>query len=187
MNSIPIWIAVVIGIACLAIGAIVAWIIAFKKGIEHRRREAEATIGSAEAEAERIKADAKKAAENAKKEKLLEAKDEIHRLRSESERDLKERRREVQRQENRLQQKEEALDRKIENCEKKEEQIAKRQKEIEARLADVENIKRSQFEMLERISGFTVEQAKDYLLKILTDELTHEKAVTINEMEARLK
>ncbi|MGN0172279.1 MAG: Rnase Y domain-containing protein, partial [Acutalibacteraceae bacterium] len=185
--DIPIWIAVVIGIVCLAVGVAVAGPIAFKRGIEHRRREAEGVIGSAETEAERIKKDAQDAAERRKKEALLEAKDEIHRLRSDAEREMKDRRRDVQRQENRLQQKEETLDRKIENYEKKEEQIAKRQKDIEAKLADVENLKKSQFEMLERISGFTVEQAKDYLLNNLTEELTHEKAVCLNEMEAQLK
>ncbi len=118
---------------------------------------------------------------------LLEAKDEIHRLRNEAERENKERRKDIQRQENRLQQKEEALDRKIENYEKKEEQIAKKQKEIDDRLADVENLKKGQFEMLERISGFTVEQAKEYLLNSLTEELTHEKARAINEIEAQFK
>ena len=179
------------GIVCLVVGAAVAGLIAYnkgvKQGIETRRREAEAAIGSAEAEAERIKKDAQTAAENRKKEALLEAKDEIHRLRSESEKELKDRRRDMQRQESRLQQKEETLDRKIENYEKKEEQIAKKQRDIEARLADAESLKKGQFEMLERISGFTVEQAKEYLLNNLSEELTHEKAVCINEMEARLK
>ncbi len=185
--NVPIWVAVIVGVVALLLGAIVAWIIAFKQGIEHRRREAEAAIGSAEAEAERIRKDAEAAASRRKKEALLEAKDEIHRLRSESEREQKERRKDLQRQEHRLQQKEETLDRKIENYEKKEEQLQKKQKEIEARLADVEALKKGQFEMLERISGFTVEQAKDYLLNSLTEELAHEKARCINEYETQLK
>ncbi|MBQ3094348.1 MAG: ribonuclease Y, partial [Clostridia bacterium] len=185
--TVPVWVAAVIGVAALVVGAVVAALIAFKQGIEHRRREAEAAIGSAEAEAERIRKEANDAASRRKKEMLLEAKDEIHRLRNEAERENKERRKDIQRQENRLQQKEEALDRKIENYEKKEEQIAKKQKEIDDRLSDVENLKKGQFEMLERISGFTVEQAKEYLLNSLTEELTHEKARAINEIEAQFK
>lgn len=185
--TVPIWVAVIIGVVALAAGAAVAGIIAFKQGIEHRRREAEAVIGSAEAEAERIGKEAEAAAARRKKEALLEAKDEIHRLRSESERENKERRKDLQRQEHRLQQKEETLDRKIENYEKKEEQLQKKQKEIEARLADVEALKKGQFEMLERISGFTIEQAKEYLLNSLTEELAHEKARCINEFETQLK
>ena len=178
---------IVIGLVCLVVGAFVAGLVAFKAGISHRKKEAEAAIGSAEKEAERIVKDAKSAAESKKKEALIEAKDEIHRLRNESERELKERRNEVVRQERRLQQKEESLDHKIENYEAKEEAIAKKQKEIEARLQDVESLKKGQFEMLERISGFTVEQAKEYLLKNLSDELTHEKALKISEIEAQLK
>ena len=178
---------ILIGAGSLLVGALVAGIVAFRSGVSHRKKTAEAKIGSAEAEAERIVKEAKSAAESKKKETLLEAKDEIHRLRNESERELKERRNEVTRQERRIQQKEESLDRKIENYEAKEEAIAKKQKEIDSRLQDVEDIKRGQFEMLERISGFTVEQAKDYLLKSLSEELTHEKALKINEYETQLK
>ncbi len=177
----------VAGVGGLVVGGVAAGVIAFRSGISHRKKTAEAAIGSAEAEAERIVKEAKGQAESKKKETLLEAKDEIHRLRNESERELKERRNEVMRQERRIQQKEESLDHKIENYEAKEEAIAKKQKEIDSRLRDVEDIKRGQFEMLERISGFTVEQAKDYLLKSLSDELTHEKALKINEYEAQLK
>ncbi len=174
-------------VAGLIVGALVAGIIAFKAGVSHRKKTAEAAIGSAEAEAERIVSEAKNAAESKKKEMLLEAKDEIHRLRNESEKELKERRNDVQRQERRIQQKEETLDRKIENYEKKEESLAKKQRDIDDRLNDVENLKKGQFEMLERISGFTAEQAKEYLLNNLAEELTHEKALKINEYEAQLK
>ena len=182
-----IWQAIIVGVAALIIGAAVAGFIAFKQGIAHRKKEAESVIGSAEAEADRIIADAKKAAESKKKEALIEAKDEIHRLRNESERELKERRVDVQRQERRIQQKEETLDRKIENYERKEDSIAKKQKDVEARLQDAENLKKGQFEMLERISGFTAEQAKEHLLNNLEQELTHEKALKIAEYESRLK
>ncbi len=175
------------GVGSLIVGGVAAGVVAFRSGVSHRKKIAESAIGSAEAEAERIIKEAKSKAESKKKETLLEAKDEIHRLRNESERELKERRNEVNRQERRIQQKEESLDRKIENYEAKEEAISKKQKEIDSRLQDVEDIKRGQFEMLERISGFTVEQAKDYLLKSLSEELTHEKALKINEYETQLK
>ncbi len=169
------------------VGGIVIGIIAFKLGVSHRKKVAESTIGSAETEAKRIMSDALNAAESKKKDILLEAKDEIHRHRNETERELKERRVDIQRQERRLQQKEETLDRKIENYEKKEETIHNKQKEIESKLKDAESLKKGQLEILERISGFTSEQAKEYLLKNLENELTHEKAVKISEIEARFK
>jgi len=185
--TIALWIAVVIGAGGLLVGGTVAAVIAFNAGVAHRKKVAEAAIGSAETEAERIRKDAVKAAESKKKEALLEAKDEIHRHRSEAEREIKERRAEVQRQERHVQQKEESLDRKIENYEKKEELLRKKEAEIEDRLRDVNDLKKSQFEMLERISGLTTEQAKEQLLSQLADELTHEKALKIAEFEAQLK
>ena len=187
LPQISMLFAILMCVGGLAVGAAVAAIIAFKAGIAHRKKEAEAAIGSAEAEAERIRKEAARAAEQKKKEALLEAKDEIHRYRNEAERELKDRRIEVQRQERHVQQKEEALDRKVENCEKKEEALTKKQKEIEDRLRDVNDLKKSQFEMLERISELTKEQAREYLLSQLTDELTHEKALKILEIENQLK
>ncbi|MDD2418121.1 MAG: ribonuclease Y [Oscillospiraceae bacterium] len=171
--------------AGLIVGGILSGIIAFKSGVSHRKKIAESAIGSAEAEAKKIVSDALNAAESKKKELLLEAKDDIHRQRSDAERELKERRNDIQRQERRLQQKEETLDRKIDNNEKKEESIALKQKEVEARLIDAESLKKGQFDMLERISGYTAEQAKEYLLGNLESELTHEKALKITEIEAR--
>ena len=187
LPQISMLIAVLMCVGGLAVGAAVAAFVAFKAGIAHRKKEAEAAIGSAEAEADRIRKEAARAAEQKKKEALLEAKDEIHRYRNEAERELKDRRIEVQRQERHVQQKEEALDRKVENCEKKEEALTKKQKEIDDRLRDVNDLKKSQFEMLERISGLTKEQAREYLLSQLTDELTHDKALKILEIENQLK
>ncbi len=185
--TIGLWIAVAMCAGGLLVGGTVAGVVSFKAGVAHRKKVAEAAIGSAETEAERIRKDAVKAAESKKKEALLEAKDEIHRHRSEADREIKERRAEVQRQERHVQQKEESLDRKIENYEKKEELLRKKETEIEDRLRDVNDLKRSQFEMLERISGLTTEQAKEQLLTQLADELTHEKALKIAEFEAQLK
>ncbi len=183
--SLPIVIAACAG--ALILGALVAALIAFRAGIAHRKKEAEAKIGSAEAEAERILKDAHVQAEAAKKEAVVKAKDEIYHLRNESEKELKERRADVQRQERRLQQKEEALDHKIENYEKKEEALAERARAIEARMAEVEALKKSQYDLLERLSGFSKEQAKEYLLQSLTEELEHEKAVKLAEYETQLK
>ena len=176
-----------IGAAALAVGALVAGVISYRAGIKHRKKVAEAAIGSAELEAQRILADAEKQAESSKKEALVKAKDEIYRLRNESDKEIKERRADVQRQENRLHQKEESLDRKIENYEKKEEKLAERVKEVEAKMADAEALKKSQYELLERLSGFSQEQAKEYLLNSLSQELEHEKAVKLAEFETQLK
>ncbi len=167
--------------------AVVIAFIFFFVGVAARKNKAEKTIGSAEKEAKRILSDAIQNAETRKKELLMEAKDEAHQLRTETDRDLRERRSEVQRQERRLQQKEETLDKKIENFEIKEENIAKRAKEVEEKLQESEQIKRSQLEMLERISGYSKEQAKDYLLSVLDGELTHAKAIKISEYEQRTK
>ncbi len=171
----------------LIVGGVVAGLIAFRAGINHRKKQAEATIGSAEKEAERILKDAKAGAEQAKKEAIVKAKDEIYHLRNESEKELKERRADVQRQERRLQQKEETLDHKIDNYEKKEEALAQKNREADARMADIEALKKSQYELLERLSGFTKEQAKEYLLNNLSQELEHDKARKLVEFENQLK
>ncbi len=167
--------------------ALVFAVIGFVSGSLHRRKSAEATIGSAEDEARRILNDAIKTAESKKKEALLEAKDEIHQLRQETEKDLRERRSEVQRQEHRIQQKEESLDRKMDNLEAKEEKLAQKAKEIDSRIEECDRIKQSQMDLLEKISGFTKEQAKAHLLELLDGELTHEKAVRIMEIEQQTK
>ncbi len=159
----------------------------FALGSAFRKKADKNAIGTAEEQARKILSDAMKAAEAKKKELLIEAKEEIHRQRSDSEKELRERRSEIQRQEHRLQQKEENLDRKTDNLEAKEEKLAKKVKDVEDQLAEVERLKKSQFEMLEKISGFTAEQAKAQLLSILDSELDHEKAVKILEFEQQLK
>ena len=177
-------------VTCIFIAVIcaaVVGVLAFLAGIAHRKKSAEYTIGSAEQEAKRIISDAIKTAEAKKKEAILEGKDEIHRQRTESERELNERRKEVQRQERRIQQKEETLDKKMEGLEAKDEILNNKTKQADARLAEAESLKKSQFDMLERISGFTTEQAKTYLLNNLDNELTHEKAVKLMEVEQQTR
>lgn len=181
--NVPVWVCVLIVVlAAAAVG-----VVAFLAGVAHRKKEAEAAIGSAEQEAKRIVSDAIKTSEAKKKEAILEGKDEIHRLRNESEKELNDRRKEIQRQERRVQQKEENLDRKMASLEAKEEAVAKKNKKAEERLQEAEKVKKSQFEVLERISGFTMEQAKEYLLKNLENELVHEKAVKVMEVEQQTR
>ncbi|MBC8570832.1 ribonuclease Y [Zongyangia hominis] len=177
------WIAIVI---CIVV-AVVVGVIAFFLGVTYRRKVAEAEIMSAEDEAKRLISDAIKTAESKKKEALVEAKDEIYKMRSDAEKEIKDRRSEVQRQERRINQKEENLDRKLENFEKKEDALQRKIQDAAQRLEEAEEVKKRQFDMLEKISGFTIDQAKDYLLKNLEDELVHEKAVRIDNMETQLK
>ena len=183
MLTIKISLFVVIIVACVVVAAAAGIAV----GIVYRKKVAEATIGSAQQEATRIVNDAVSKAESKKKEAILEAKDEIHRQRNELEKELRERRSEVQRQERRLSQKEESLDRKMENIEKKDEQLNNKIKAADKKAEEIELVKRSQIEMLEKISGFNKEQAKDYLLKTLESDLVHEKAVKVMEYEQKTK
>ena len=171
----------------LAVVAVVLAVVGFFAGSAYRRKTSEAALGSAEEEAKRILSDAMKTAEAKKKEALVEAKDEIFKLRQDADKDIRERRSEVQRQEHRLQQKEETLDRKIDNLEVKEEKLAERSKEIDEKLQECDRIRQSQMEMLEKISGYSKEQAKAHLLELLDGELNHEKAVKILDYEQRIK
>lgn len=176
-----------LAILLIAVAAVVFGVVGFILGGIHRKRVAEAAIGSATEEANRIVSQAVSEAESKKKEAILEAKDEIHKQRTDLEREIKERRNEVQKQERRLVQKEENLDKKANNLENKEELLNKKIKDSEIKLAEVEALKKSQFDMLEKISGFTKEQAKEFLIKNLEGELTHEKALKIMEIEQQTK
>ncbi len=171
----------------LAIGAVVFGAICFVLGRALLKKTSEKTIGDAKTEAANIINNAMAEAETKRKETLIEAKDEIHKLRTDADKEIRERRSEVQRSERRLVQKEEHLDKKVELMEKKEEILQKKLKQADSKMEEIESIKKSQFEMLERVSGFTKEQAKDYLLEALDEELTHEKAVKILDYEQRLK
>ena len=179
----PITLVIIIA----AVAGIVCGVVGFLAGVSHRRRVAEAVIGSAEKEANRMKSDAINAAEAMKKESRIEAKEVAQQIRAEADKEIRERRSEVQRQERRMQQKEENLDKKMDNLEAKEEKIQKRAKEVENKLSEVEQMKKSQLDLLERISGYTVEQAKAKLLEDLDGELSHEKAVRIKDYEQQTK
>lgn len=193
-----VWLAVTLCAAAFVVGAAIFGFVMYKMGIEHRKKTAEAQIESAEKEASRIVSEANEKAQATKKTALVEAKDEIfklkennekeiQRLKNETDRELKERRAEVTRSERRLQQKEENLDKKNDKIERLEEQLQNKNKKAEEKLAEAEAIKKSQMDILEKISGFTIDQAKEHLLSMLDSELTHEKAVKITAYEQRLK
>lgn len=178
---------VIAAVIAFVVGAAISGFILFKLGISYRKQQAESAIGSAEAEAKRIVEDAAKEAENKKKIALVEAKDEIHKSRSELDREIKDRRSEISRQERRIQQKEENLDKKTDNLEKKEEVLHNKIKAAEERLAEAENVKQAQLQRLEEISGYTMDQAKEHLMSMLENELSHDKAVMIQNYEQQVK
>ncbi len=183
--------AIVLIIVALIVGAAAAGFIAYGKGVnagvEKRKQQAESLIGSAEKEAERILEDADKDAENKKKSALIEAKDEIHKLRSEADKEIKDRRAELSRQERRMQQKEENLDKKNDNLEKKDDILNQKIKTADEKLKEAETIKKSQMDILERISEFTKDQAKEYIISKLEEDLVHEKAVKVAAYEQQIK
>ena len=178
------WIYAAIGFLA---GGVVFGVIAWKLGFNYRKKSAEQQLGYAEDEAKRIINEALKTAESKKKEAVIEAKEEIIKNRNEADRELRERRSEVQRQEKRIVQKEESLDKKIEQFERKEESLNAKLANLEAKNAEVEQVKKAQLEMLERISGYSTEKAKEYLLQTLEDKLVHEKAVRISAYEENLR
>ena len=174
-------------IAILIVGYIAVAFICLFLGVSYRKKVAEKEIGSAEAEATRIINDAIKSGESKKREMLVEAKEEIHKSRSEHEKEVKERRADLQKQERRLQQKEESLDKKMDAFEKKEEDLRKRQAAVVASQEEVNLIKKSQLEVLEKISGMTQEDAKSYLIKNIEAECRHDAAMKIKEIENQTK
>jgi ribonuclease Y len=161
--------------------------VAFLAGFLVRKIIAEAKITNAEELAKKLIADAEKEAETLKKEQLLEAKEEVHRLRNEFEKEARERRNEQQRIERRLIQKEESLDRKIEAIEKKEELLNRRDEDIKRHQEYIHELYEKQKKELERMSGFTAEEAKEILFNDIRKEIEKEAAVMVKEIEAQAK
>ena len=183
MLAIELIITIAVSLVLIAAAAFAA----FKFGINYRKKIAEAELGSAETEAKRIIEDAKKTAESKKREALVEAKEEIHKNRVDYEREVKERRGELNRQERRLQQKEENLDKKSDSLEAREENLAKKIKDFDVQKEEVKKLKEKEIEILEKISGLTADEAKDYLLKNIESEVRHETAIMIKEIESQAK
>ena len=179
-----------IKIVYAAIMVVVAFVLGLLTCIliqRQKQKRDQGKIQDAEQEALRIVNEAIKNGESKKREALVEAKEEILRSRNEYEKEVKERRADLQKQERRLQQKEENLDHKTEQIEKKEEALAAKHAAADREQEEIKLIKRSQTEMLERISGFTAEEAKQYLIAQVESEVTHETALKIKEIEARAK
>ncbi|MBQ4464664.1 MAG: ribonuclease Y [Oscillospiraceae bacterium] len=180
----------------------------FEKGVSQHTRETEQTVAAAERAAQakadeaesRIKEASRKArkadalienaekeAEARKKEALVEAKDEIYKLRQDAEKEIRDRRSEITKQEKRIHQKEENLDKKIDSLEKKEESLQEKLREADALKEESEAIRQKQLDELERISELTREQAKEYILQTLEEDLTHDKAVKVAAYEQQIK
>jgi ribonuclease Y len=181
------FLSILIGFFIGIIIAVIGSLISFRKGVEHRKRVAEAEFESAEKESQRLVSEAEKVAERKKRDALIEAREEIHKSRVELERELRERRAEIQRTERRLQQKDETLEKKMDTLEKKEEGLNRQIKEIEAKLAETEEIHQKQIEKLESISGLSVEDAKQYLLSNIESEVKHEAAIMVKDIIERSK
>ena len=180
-------VSILIGLGLGLIVALISSLISFRKGVEHRKRVAEAEIESAEKESQRIISEAEKIAERKKRDALMVAREEIHKSRVELEKEVRERRIEIQRTERRLQQKDETLEKKMDVLEKKEEALNIQIQEIEARQAEVEELYKKQIEKLESISNLTVEEAKQYLLNSIEGEVRHEAAIMVKDIYERAK
>ena len=177
----------ILAIVLIVAGVVVGIAFGMILGISYRKKVAEREIGSAEQEATRIINEAIRGGESRKKEMLLEAKDEIHKSRTEHDKEVKERRAELSKQERRLQQKEESLDKKTDAFERKEEELSRRMNEVSQVKAEIEEVKKQHLTTLEQISGLTQDQAKQYLLDSVEEEVRHETAMKIKEIEQQMK
>ena len=180
MSFIP---AVVTFFVTLVIVAPITWVVS-SKAINKSNDE---KIGNANERAREIIDEALKAAETKKKEALLEVKEESLKTKNELEKETKERRAEIQKYEKRVLSKEETLDRKIEAVEKRDLGITRKEEELGKQRQKVDELEKKRQQELERISGLTSEQAKEYLLKTVEDEVKHDTAVMVKTLESRAK
>ena len=172
-------IEMIIGIISIIVGFFIGYII--------RKQVAERKVSSAEQQARNIVLDAENKAVSLRKEVIVDAKDEVNRLKSEADKDIKERKNEIQRQERRLIQKEENIDRKLENIEKKEDRLSNRENQILTKEKDVTDLYDKQITELERISRYSMEEAKELLLSNIEKDVRHEAAVLIRDIEREAK
>lgn len=179
MNDIELFVEIIKYAVIALIAAALGYLI--------RKTIAEAKISSAEEEAKRIVADAEKEAEAIKREAIIEAKDEIFKMRNDVERENRERRSELHQMERRLMQKEEALDRKSGSLERKDESLQHKQKEIEHTQQEINEILENQRKELERLSGLTAEDARTIILQQVEDDVKHETAIMIKDIENQAK
>ena len=183
MLELNVFVAIIAVVVLIAATAAVSIVIT----TNYQKKSAASTIGNAEEKAREIIDEALKTAETKKRESLLEVKEESIRTKNELDKEIKERRAEVQRSERRIQQKEENIDKKTESLERREASLTAKEESLNKIKVEVSKLNEQRVQELERISGLTSEQAKDYLLKIVEDEVKHETAVIIKEMESRAK
>lgn len=169
------------------IAAVIVAPITWLAAVAYRKKSYESKIGSAEEKSREIIDEALKVAETKKKEALLEAKEENLKAKNELEKETRERRAEIQRYERRVLSKEENLDKKAEAMERKESSLASREDSLKKRTAEVEELFAKEQEELEKISGLTSDQAKEYLLKSVEADVKHDTAKLIKELETRAK
>ncbi len=172
-------VGILVSIVLLIVGILIGYII--------RKNIGEKAIGSAEMQAKNIVLDAQNTAENLKKEKVLEAKEEIHRLREDYEKEFKQRRNEVQKSERRILQKEENIDRKLENIEKRENGLSKREQSMNEKHKEIDSYIAKQVAELERISGYTREEAREILLKEVESDIRKDASEMIVRIENEAK
>ena len=175
----PVFIVILVGLIALILGLLIGYI--------YRKNVGERTIGSAEQKAKNLILDAEKKSESIKKEIVLEAKEDANRIRSNLDREVKDRRNELSRSERRLLQKEESLDRKIENIEKKEANIVRKQETLDKKNQEVDSFIEKQIQELEKISGYTRDEAKEILLSELEKDVRHDAAIMIRNIESEAK
>ena len=183
MTLQEIIIMLVVALVCILVTAVIT----NRVTVSSLKKSANNTIGNAEGKAREIIDEALKTAESKKRESLLEIKEESIRTKNELDKEIKERRAEVQRDERRVQQKESNIDKKADAIERREQSLAAREESLNKMKEEVSRLNEQRVQELERISGLTSEQAKDYLLKIVEDEVKHETAVMIKEMESQAK
>ena len=183
MPEVSLLVMLIAVLIAVIVSAVVSALIALSV---HKKKVAK-QIGNAEEKAREIIDEALKTAEAKKREGLLEIKEESIKAKNELDKEVKERRADVQRAERRIQQKEESVDKKLESIEKKENAIAAKEEELAKQKEIIAKLNEQRVQELERISGLTSEQAKEYLLKIVEEDVKHETAVLIKEMESRAK
>ncbi|MDR3242929.1 MAG: ribonuclease Y [Clostridiales Family XIII bacterium] len=177
--NVNVLISCIVGAVALVAGLLIGYII--------RKTVGEKTIGSAEQVAKNMILDAETRAKAVKKEMVVEAKEEAHHIKAEADKDARERRAEIQKSEKRLIQKEESLDRKIDNLEKKEDIFSKKEQKLRDKEKELETYAAKQIEELERVSGYTAEEAKQILLSDIEKEIRVEASVMIKEIESKAK
>ncbi len=178
---------IIVGAASFVIAFAVAAFVFWNAGIANHKKNYESKVGSAEERSKQIIEEALKTAEQEKREAIIEAKDEISKARDELEKERKDRMRECSNAERRVISKEDAVDKKAEALEKRDQRMAQKEAELDRMRAEVAASHQQQLAELERISGLTSEQAKEYLLKSVEEDVKHETAVMIKDLESQAK